>query len=561
MSNIVVNILSVIIFLPSETNRIVNESVMLFVIIILIAALIYLFIAMRKVKRNTRRLSVLNEKFKSELNGVKNEVIELKESELKFRLLFELSPLPIAITEYETGKFYDVNKKLCKLSGMMRDELIGKTSFELNFYSKETRIKIIEHLSTRNDDQGFEIDFNLKDGILRNCIIYPFMMSVKGTDMIITIISDITNIKETRREIRKLSTAIDQSANTIIITNNRGEIEFVNPYFTRLTGYEPADVIGKNPSIQKSGYHSAEFYKNLWVTILRGEKWIGEFYNKKKNGDLYWESSTISPITDEEGKITHFMAIKEDVTEKKLQQEALLISEKRLTELNATKDKFFSIIAHDLMNPFNALQGFGHLTADSVKQNDFEKSLKYITMVEQLTDRITLLFQNLLLWSRAQSGKINFQPEMTDVGELAKDTLVLLSHIAQKKNVEIKITIVKHIEAWLDQNMIGTVLRNLVQNAIKFSNMGSRIDVLIEELPEYVHFTIADQGIGINPEVVNELFKIDKLHSTKGTQDEAGTGLGLVICKEFVESHNGQIWAESELGRGSKFHFTIPKTL
>jgi len=528
--------------------------------LMLTIGLVEKFNAIKSEKAHSRMLEQINTKLINEINERRQVELAMKESEAKFRLLFELSPLPIAITDYETGLFFDVNKKLCEVAGVSKENLIGKTTSELNFFSKETRLKVINHLSNRDDDNGFELDLALKNGKRLNCIIYPFLQNVKGRDMIITIISDITKVKESQQEIRKLSAAIEQSANTVIITNRKAEIEYVNPYFTRLTGYDPAEVIGKSPSFQKSGYHSAEFYSNLWKTILNGEKWIGEFYNKKKNGDFYWESSTISPIADENGNITHFLAIKEDITEKKLQQETLEKSEKRLKELNATKDKFFSIIAHDLMNPFNALQGFSHLTAESVRNEDYERALRYITMVEQLTDRITLLFQNLLLWSRAQSGKISINPTMCDVGELANETLNLLHHVAEKKNIELIIKIEHPIKTLIDQNMISTVMRNLIQNSIKFSNKDSKIELSICDDENEVHFTITDQGIGMKPEIVSELFKIDKIYSSKGTEDEVGTGLGLVICKEFIDSHNGQIWAESELGKGSKFHFSLPKS-
>lgn len=378
------------------------------------------------------------------------------------------------------------------------------------------------------------------------------------------IIAKTTNTKMQKSnsiEMRKLLLAIEQSANTVLITNEKAEIEYVNPYFTHLTGYTAEEVIGKNPRIQKSGFHSPLFYKELWTTILKGEKWVGEFYNKKKNGDLYWEAATITPITDDHGRITNFLAIKEDITERKLQQEELLKSKQKLMELNATKDKFFSIIAHDMMNPINALQGFSDLAVEAVSNMDFERSLKYTKMIDQLAHQVTGLFQNLLLWSRAQTGKIQFQPTLSNVSKLILQTITLLSPIAEKKDIEIFVSVDENLSFIFDQNMIGTVLRNLIQNGIKFSFPKFKISINVEEREDSVLFSVIDQGIGIQRNVLNNLFTIDNAYSTKGTNNETGTGLGLLICKEFINLHKGELWVESEPGKGSRFYFTLPKII
>jgi two-component system, sensor histidine kinase and response regulator len=365
----------------------------------------------------------------------------------------------------------------------------------------------------------------------------------------------------TWEEIKKLLVAIEQSANTVMITNDKAEIEYVNPYFTQLTGYETSEVIGKNPKFQKSGFHSIEFYNELWETIKKGEKWIGEFYNRKKNGDFYWESATISPITDSNGHITNFIAIKEDITERKQQQDALKESETKLKELNATKDKFFSIIAHDMMNPVHALVGFSGLAVEAVSNRDFDRSLKYTIMIDQLSTQISDLFQNLLLWSRAQTGTIQFQPKLLNVYELINDSINILISLALKKDISIKVVADKNLMYLLDRNMVGTIVRNLIQNAIKFSYPTNTVVIQVTKEEKHVLFSVSDNGTGMPAKVLNNLFRIDNAYSAKGTGNETGTGLGLVICKEFITLHKGEIWAESEPGKGSRFYFTIPEII
>ena len=478
--------------------------------------------------------------------------------ETEFKMLFEASPLPISITDYETGKFFDVNKKLCEVSGFSKEDLIGEISYQMVFLKKKSREKILDYLKNKNDDSGLEMEIKIKGNHIRNCIVYPFLLKSDNKDAIITIISDITNIKTTQNEIKKLSTAIEQSANTVIITNSNAEIEYANPYFTNLTGYSLDEVIGKNPDIQKSGIHTTQFYKDLWDTILKGEKWTGEFYNKKKNGDYYWESATITPILDEKGNITNFLAIKEDITERKKQQEALELSEKKLSELNATKDKFFSIIAHDLMNPISALLGFSKLSLESTIEMDFEKSLKYLTQSNLLVHEIADLLQHLLLWSRTQTGKIKFQPQLVNVNQLINETLNLLNPLAQKKEIGFLLSIPSNTTSFFDYNMVSTIIRNIISNAIKFSYKGGQIEILVEKHENETVFKVSDHGKGIEPATLNRLFSTDRDVSSKGTDNETGTGLGLVISKEFIEIHKGEIKVESEIGKGSCFYFSIP---
>jgi PAS domain S-box-containing protein len=367
--------------------------------------------------------------------------------------------------------------------------------------------------------------------------------------------------KKLQVELKKLNTAIEKSANSILITDANGTIEYVNEYYTELTGFPADEVIGKKPSITKSGYHSPEFYKELWDTIKSGRIWKGEFQNCKKNGESYWESSTITPITDDSGAISHFIAIKQNITDNKKQLEVLQQSEKKLRELNATKDKFFSIIGHDLMDPFNALTGFTNMLIESLKNKDYRDSLEYAGVIQQSSQRILNLLQNLLIWSRSQRGKIELKPELTDLSSIISDALSILAHNAKNKNIDVKTEFTGQLKAAVDYNMINTVIRNLFLNAVKFTPSGGSILIRTEKSDNHLIFSISDTGCGINKEKLENLFQLESTLSSRGYSEERGTGLGLIICKEFIDIHKGKIWAESTQGKGSTFYFSIPDGL
>lgn len=239
-------------------------------------------------------------------------------------------------------------------------------------------------------------------------------------------------------------------------------------------------------------------------------------------------------------------------------QENILALNQKVMKDSIEKDKFFSIISHDLMNPFNALLGFSNILKDAVKAQDQEEIQECTTIINQSANRISNLLQNLLVWSRMHNGKIQFAPKTSKVDELVSGTIAILSPIAQNKNIGLNWNVSGDYTAQLDRNMISSVLQNLVTNAIKFTEKGGKVSVAVRQEPGFLKFEVTDTGVGMDEKAKNKLFRLDKTSSTRGTEQEIGTGLGLIISKEFIEMHKGQIWVESTPGAGSKFCFTIP---
>ncbi|HCT29228.1 MAG TPA: hybrid sensor histidine kinase/response regulator [Bacteroidales bacterium] len=232
----------------------------------------------------------------------------------------------------------------------------------------------------------------------------------------------------------------------------------------------------------------------------------------------------------------------------------------KLQIANATKDKFFSIIAHDLLNPFNTLLGFSELLIRTIKKKEIEKSEKFANIIYQTSSGVFNLLENLLTWSRSQTGKIIFIPQIIDVNDIIENNIRFLKNAADCKGIILTSSVKENLVAYADKNMVLTIIRNLITNAIKFSKNGDQIIVEAGGSGCWITISVSDTGIGIDDTTISKLFKINESIKTEGTAKERGTGLGLMLCKEFVDWHKGRIWVESQIGIGSKFSFTLPKS-
>jgi signal transduction histidine kinase len=244
--------------------------------------------------------------------------------------------------------------------------------------------------------------------------------------------------------------------------------------------------------------------------------------------------------------------------ERKKAQKELELSEKELRISNASKDKFFSIIAHDLKAPFYSLLGFSELLHNKIQENDSDGIKKFANLIHTVSEQSYALLNNLLDWSLAQTDGIKYNPEIVDLNELSNEIIAYSKHIAQDKKIAFCQEIEKNIELLADRNMLQTILRNLLSNAIKYTPQDGVITIYASIDNKEALISIKDTGIGIAADTLTNLFKIEETISTLGLNKEKGTGLGLVLCKDLVEKHQGKIWAESELGQGSTFSFTIP---
>ena len=237
----------------------------------------------------------------------------------------------------------------------------------------------------------------------------------------------------------------------------------------------------------------------------------------------------------------------------------ILESQDKLEAANNAKDRFFSIISHDLKNPINSFIHSTQVLRDYYDEGKVEATQKHIKYMQKQSKSLKLLLDQILTWSRSQLGKIEFEPGLFDLGEIAKETITTLSSLARDKSIKIGTNIDTEYMAQVDRNMIITVLRNLIGNAIKFTNENGNIKIQFTDLGAEIEIKIIDDGVGISTEDMDKLFRIDVQHSSFGTNKEKGTGLGLLLCNEFVSKHNGTISVDSTLGEGTSFTIKIPK--
>ncbi len=371
---------------------------------------------------------------------------------------------------------------------------------------------------------------------------------------------DITARKAAERELRKLHRAAEYSANGIVITNAEGDIEYVNPAFTHITGYTLEEAIGQNLRILKSGKHPPEFFKNLWDTIQRGEVWQNELLNRKKNGELYWEFQTISPVKDPNGRITHFVAVKSDITERKQMEAELLEARNRAQESSRLKTQLLANVSHDMRTPLGGILGYTEMLQAGLYGDLTEEQLNITRKITESVHQVLEFTDNLLNQAEIESGKIVFNLKSFK----PQDLLMRIStqqHIAQTKGIQFSTHIAPDFPPKLkgDLYWLGQILINLVNNAIKFTPHGSiKVSLFCPDKTQWA-MQVTDTGIGIPPEKQEHIFepfrKVDKPAARKL---HTGVGLGLSIVKQLVTLMGGHIQLDSQPEAGSTFTVYLP---
>jgi PAS domain S-box-containing protein len=282
-----------------------------------------------------------------------------------------------------------------------------------------------------------------------------------------------------------------------------------------------------------------------------------ELQQYKKDGSLIWIETVTHLVFKNNGQM-EIIGVSRDINKRKLAEVIQIENQNKLKELNATKDKFFSIIAHDLMNPFHTLIGFSSLLISQTAKKDLDGVLVSAKLMQNSAEKTRNLLKNLLEWSYTQTGKISFNPENIELNIIFQEVIDLMKAAADQKGIEMNIEIPDSKFVYADKHMLSAILRNLISNAIKYTYSGGRISVsALNNENEWV-FTVKDSGLGMSPEVYKNIFEIGAHQSELGTEKEQGTGLGLILCKEFVERHQGKIWVESDIRVGSTFSFSIP---
>lgn len=349
---------------------------------------------------------------------------------------------------------------------------------------------------------------------------------------------------------------VENQNDLIVKFDNNRNVVYVNPNYCNCFGLNETEIIGKKffPYIHPGDLETVK--KSIDDLELPPHHSYHEERDKTING-WRWFGWSKKAMINEKGEIVEVVAVGRDITDRKEIQQKLMENEKSLQELNATKDKFFSIIAHDLRGPFNAILGFSELIVEKCQKNDYKDVCMMSGLLHSSAKHSFDLLTNLLEWSRTQRGKKIFEPKETNLVSLLDTEVELVSLTAQEKNIKIKCDCAE-TTVFADYNMLQTILRNLISNALKYSFKGGEINIKVQKMKSEILISVADTGVGISDEKQGKLFNISDVESTPGTNNEKGTGLGLILCKEFIEKHGGKIRVESREGLGSTFYFTLP---
>jgi len=486
-----------------------------------------------------------------------------EESEEKFRTIFEQAPLGIAMTHSFTGKFKDINPRFSKIAGRTAEEMLSIDWMSITHPDDvQPDLDNMELLNTQTI-KGYQMEkrYILPNGeyVWINMIVAPLPVGDKSNPYHLCMIDDITERKQSEQVLKE-----SESRYKSIFYENKSIMLIIDPKTGRI-------IDANNSSIDYYGYSKEELLSlnitNINVlpkaqvghemqNALKEKKNYFEFKHKLANGDIRDVHAYSGKI--EIDKKTFLYSIIHDITAQRVAEDALKASEKQLRELNATKDKLFSIIAHDLRSPFNSILGFSELLIENVKDFKVAESEMFLGLIYSSAKNTLILLDNLLNWAKTQTGKIIIQPEKIILSSIIQETIEISNSAAKIKNIAIKYNQSDEVEVYADKDMLKTVLRNLISNAIKFTKSGGDVNVFVISKHNKVEISISDNGVGINDETRKKLFDASINLTSWGTANEKGSGLGLVLCKEFVEKLGGNIWVESEEGKGSDFKFTLP---
>lgn len=302
------------------------------------------------------------------------------------------------------------------------------------------------------------------------------------------------------------------------------------------------------------GVHPDDFDQCLKTYVNsfdKREAFMMEYRMKNAKGDYCWIRDYGQPLYDLDNTFLGYMGSCYDITESKN-------NENKLIALNATKDKFFKIISHDLKSPFNSILGLSQLLQEQVRSTNYEQLDELVELIKLSSQRANDLLINLTEWTYSQTGKMDYNPQLFDLVELTTETELSLFASAKLKNIKIQKNFPNELYVFADKSLIGAVIRNLLNNAIKFTYPEGKIFLEVHQLNDDVIVSIKDNGLGMSKERIDKLFQFNENVSTPGTKMEKGTGLGLIICKEFIDKNKGKFWVESQENKGSTFYFSIP---
>lgn len=373
---------------------------------------------------------------------------------------------------------------------------------------------------------------------------------------------EVSERRQAEAELRKLVRAVEQSPLSVLITDPEGRIEYVNPYFTEVTGYSAEEVIGQNPRLLQSGWTPAAEYRRLWETITSGQVWRGEIYNRTKSGEVFWELASVAPVRGADGKITHFVAVKENITQRKRAEIELMAAKERAEAANLSKSQFLATVSHELRTPLNAIIGFSDIMAAKLfgplgdpRYDD------YARLILESGQHLLSLVNNILDMAKIEAGKFKIREAVVEVKAIAGSALEMVRARAVAGGLDLAFDFPPGLpDLRADEQALRQIIINLLSNAVKFTQPGGHVTVRATLSPggEFL-LSVADTGVGIAAEDIETVLEPFGQVDNDLARRYEGTGLGLPLCRSLAEMHEAQLEIQSQLGVGTTVSIRFPK--
>ncbi|MEI7501607.1 MAG: PAS domain S-box protein, partial [Bacteroidota bacterium] len=455
------------------------------------------------------------------------------------------------------------------LTGLTEKDVLGQ-SIEILFPPAlaENSMQLIHNTLTGERWVTVEIQIRHNDNSVKTVLWNSATLFTSDGNTIATIAQgqDITMRKQAEESLKyreeQFRNLFVNAPVGIFHSNWNGQFLRANPALAKMLGYSaPEELILATTNMTTQIYEDPAIRPQIMDALWKTDGWVhyDEIKWKSIDNSIIIVDMTGRKVLDSKGNVDYLEGFIEDITERKQAEAEIKRKNEELVLLNAAKDKFFSIISHDLRSPFSAFLGLTRVMVDDLPSMRLDEIQKIALAMRNSATNLFRFLENLLDWSRMEQGLIPFNPETQRLLPIVNESLKMVMEPAKTKGIEISLNIPEELEIFADINLLQTVIRNLVSNAVKFTTKGGSVSVSAKASDNNsVELSIRDTGIGMNPEMIADLFRLDVQTNRRGTENEPSSGLGLLLCKDFVEKHGGKLWVESEEGKGSTFYFSLP---
>ena len=522
----------------------------------------------------------LKAKYEKDITTHKKSEEEVRDAEERFQMVFENLLDGISIYSEDPDplkrKLIECNERLAEMAGRSREELLKLGTMEGLYFNidENSNNNRLESLKKGTSFQGI-FSWIRPDGKENIIEFKGTPVKWRGKLYTIGIDRDITEHKKNEEALEKehslLRTLIDYLPSAVFIKDEKYRKIIVNPIHSdsvaqqlRQSGLPPIpDILGKT-DFEIYPKELAEMYFQDDQNVIRDGKTI---LNKEETGidpqgGPIWVLVSKIPLKDKDGSIKGMVGITTDITNQKRAEEEIIKANGELKRINSVKDKFFSIIAHDLKSPFQGLVGMTGMMAEDIYSFTQAELSEFSVKMHKNVKNLLKLLTNLLDWARMQQGTINYDPVNLILSKIVSQNINLINKSIEQKNIEIISDIPNNKKVYADEEMLNSILGNLLSNAVKFTSKGGKIKVTSKETAnKMIEIAVQDTGVGMSKSLLDKLFKMEEHVGRKGTEGEESTGLGLLLCKEFVEKNGGKIWVETKENEGSTFYFTLSKAI